>query len=71
MLRRVLAGFCHFWPIFGPFLAFFAILGPGGPQIFGEESRFDARMVRYWSHVVSKVNWRRFGDGLEASFGDF
>ncbi len=35
----------------------------GGPQISVEVGRFEVRMVREWSHVVSKVNWSRFGSG--------
>ncbi len=42
----------RFWPGFGQVPA-------GRPQISVEEGRVEVRMVRYWSYVVSKVNWSR------------
>ncbi len=64
--------FLSFLPTFRPFLAFFAILGPGGPQIGGEGNRFDARMVREWTNNVFYVDWSRVGtvwSRLEAVLG--
>ncbi len=44
VLEASFSDFLSFLAIFGQ--PFWAILGPGGPQILGEESRFAARMVR-------------------------
>ncbi len=48
--------FGQFWPIFGK-------VRTGEPHISVEEGRLEILMVREWSHVVSKVNWSRFGPG--------
>ncbi len=55
------ASFGGFWPflaIFGHFYPFVGQVRAGKPQISVEELRFE---VRRWSHVVSQVNWSRFG----------
>ncbi len=46
----------HFWPISGK-------VPPGEPQISVVEGRFEVKMVRQWSNVVSNVNWSQFGPG--------
>ncbi len=46
----------HFWPISSK-------VPPGEPQISVAEGRFEVKMVRQWSNVVSKVNWSRFRPG--------